>query len=85
MEDNKLKKLVGTASIAVIAGAALTATALLVGGSWLVWRHFAYQTAIKQCFLGVSPLAVEMMDQAAQRYGGVTTTECMEKKGFPQR
>ena len=80
MEDNNLKKLVGTASIAVIAGAGL-----LAGGGWLVWRHFAYQTAIKQCFLDMSPLAIEMNDRAALRYGGVTSSQCMQQKGFPQR
>jgi hypothetical protein len=85
MDDNKFRNLVGSASIAVIAGAAFVATGLLAGGGWLLWRHMAYQTAVKECFLGVSPLAVDMMNEAAVRYGGVTTSQCMAQKGFPQR
>ena len=87
MDDNKFKKLVGTASLAIIAGAVLVVVALLAGGGWMVWRYFSYQAALKQCglSLGLSPLAIRIMNEAALRYGDRPTTyQCMEEKGFPQ-
>jgi hypothetical protein len=85
IEDEKTKGLVRQASRTVIVAGVVAVVAVVGTGGFFVWRHFAFQAAVKRCTLGLPADVVETMEQLNARLDGTAEgpmARCIRSAGF---
>jgi hypothetical protein len=68
----------------IVAGVVAVVAAVGTGG-FFVWRHFAFQAAVKRCTLGLPADIVASMDQMHARLDGTAEgpmARCIRSAGF---